>query len=294
MASRFFVALRSIWLSKKDLLFMNSKAFLIIGIVLVISSCSPQKKAAKNFRYGKYQKVINHYRGVLAKQPNNGKANYFVAESYRLSNRLKEAEPYYAKAGGSGISRDSVLIYYSESLKANGKYDEARKTLEELEANAETDGIKNRARKELDGLNYLQKLAGRKSYYKIKNLESINTPLSEYDPVYVYNPIAIPTLHLTGTEDHTPIPGLVTNASDRRVPFDSIVATPRYLGIFEKGRHTMFNDWSRDDASQRIKASTRALTLAFWQASLLGDATALQRLAEPVSTTSPLAAWERR
>ena len=117
---------------------------------------------------------------------------------------------------------------------------------------------------------------------------------SEYDPVYVYNPIAIPTLHLTGTDDHTPIPGMVTNASDRRVPFDSIVATPRYLGIFEKGRHTMFNDWSRDDASQRIKASTRALTLAFWQASLLGDATALQRLAEPVSTSSPLAAWERR
>ena len=117
---------------------------------------------------------------------------------------------------------------------------------------------------------------------------------SEYDPVYVYNPIAIPTLHLTGTEDHTPIPGLVTNASDRRVPFDSIVATPRYLGIFEKGRHTMFNDWSRDDASQRIKSSARALTLAFWQASLLGDASALQRLAEPAGISSPLAAWERR
>lgn len=117
---------------------------------------------------------------------------------------------------------------------------------------------------------------------------------SDYDPVYVYNPITIPTLHLTGTDDHTPIPGMMTSASDRRVPFDSIVATPRYLGIFEKGRHTMFNDWSRDDASQRIKASTRALTLAFWQASLLGDARALQSLVEPLSTSSPLAAWERR
>ena len=164
---------------------MNLKALLIIGMAVIISSCSPQKKAAKNFRYGKYQKVIDHYKGVLTSRPNDGKANYFIAESYRLSNRLKEAEPYYEKAGGSGISKDSVRIHYSESLKANGKYDQARKTLEELETNAETEEMKAWARKELDGLGYLQQLAGKKSYYKIKNLEAINTPSSEYDPVYL-------------------------------------------------------------------------------------------------------------
>ncbi len=164
---------------------MNCRGLLTIGMAAIIFSCSPQKKAAKNFRYGKYQKVIDHYKSVLAQKPNDGKANYFIAESYRLSNRLKEAEPFYEKAGGRGINKDSVRLYYSESLKANGKYDEALKVLEELETGAETDEIKARARKEVDGLNYLQKLGQKKSYYKIKNLEPINTPSSEYDPVYL-------------------------------------------------------------------------------------------------------------
>ena len=60
------------------------------------------------------------------------RANYFIAESYRLSNRIKEAEPYYAKAGGRGIDKDSIQFYYAQSLKANGKYAEAKAQLEEL------------------------------------------------------------------------------------------------------------------------------------------------------------------
>ena len=161
------------------------RAFLVIIICAVAFSCSPEKKAAKNFRYGKYQKVVDYYKSVLARQPGNGRANYYVAESYRLSNRLKEAEPYYEKAGGRGINKDSVRLYYSRALKANGKYDVARKTLGDLEASSENDEMKNIARKEMDGLDYLEKLAGKKSYYKVKNLEPINTPLAEYDPVYL-------------------------------------------------------------------------------------------------------------
>src|SRR5882757_3662067 len=103
---------------------MISRILFSIVLVAIIMACSPQKKAAKNFRFAKYEKVIGYYKGVLAKQPNSGKANYFIAESYRLSNRIKEAEPFYAKAGGAGIDKDTVQFYYSKSLKANGKYDE--------------------------------------------------------------------------------------------------------------------------------------------------------------------------
>jgi peptidoglycan-associated lipoprotein len=152
---------------------------------LMLSGCSPDKKAARNFKYGKYQSVISYYKGVLAKQPNNNKANYYIAESYRLSNRLKEAEPYYEKAGGRGINSDSVKLLYSQSLKANGKYEDARNVLQELESNTQTEGMKELAQKELDGLSYLRGLSTRKSYYKIKNLEVINTPMAEYDPVYL-------------------------------------------------------------------------------------------------------------
>ena len=76
-------------------------------------SCSPEKKTQKAFKYAKYEKVISYYKSVLAKQPNNPKANYFIAESYRLSNRIKDAEPFYAKAKGRGTKKDSVELYYA-------------------------------------------------------------------------------------------------------------------------------------------------------------------------------------
>lgn len=159
----------------------------LIFVAILMLACSPERKAMKSFRYGKYESVISYYKGVLRKEPNNAKANYYIAESYRQSNRIKEAEPFYAKAGGKGISTDTIKLYYAKSLQANAKYDEARSVLETLESDTKNDEMKNRARKELDGINYLDKLAQKKSYYKIKNLETINTPFTEYAPVYSNN-----------------------------------------------------------------------------------------------------------
>ncbi len=165
---------------------MRVKVFFLLSAVgVLLAACGPEKKAAKNFRLGKYQNVINYYLNVIEKQPNNGKAHYFVAESFRLSNRIKQAEPFYAKAGGPGINRDSVLFYHAKALQANGKYDEAREKLTELEANAKDELIRDRARKELDGLSYLSKLVEKPNYYKVKNLEAINTPFTEYAPAYL-------------------------------------------------------------------------------------------------------------
>jgi peptidoglycan-associated lipoprotein len=158
---------------------------ILICSFLLLASCGPEKQAAKNFKLGKYQKVIEYYTNVLEKQPNNGKANYFVAESFRLSNRLPDAEKFYAKASGPGVNEDSVRLYYAKSLQSNGKYDEAKTVLNELQSETKDELMKDRARKELDGLNYVNKLDEKKNYYKIKNLETINTPFTEYAPAYL-------------------------------------------------------------------------------------------------------------
>lgn len=166
---------------------MRRSVVLIFLSILFLIGCGPEKKAMKNMKYGKYQKVINYYLGVLEKQPNNGRASYFIAEGYRLSNRIKQAEPFYAKAGGPGIDKDTVLLYYAKSLQANGKYSDARQKLEEIEATTKNTLMRDRARKELDGINTLDKLAEKKSYYRIKNLEALNTPFTEYAPAYLNN-----------------------------------------------------------------------------------------------------------
>lgn len=144
-----------------------------------------QKKVMKAFKAGKYEKVINYYTGVLEKNPNNGKAAYYVAEAFRRSNRIKASEPFYAKAKGPGIDDDSVRLYYAKALQANAKYDQARAQLTELEQTAENPVMKKRATKELAALNNLDKVTEKGSYYKIKNLDAINTPFTEYSPWYM-------------------------------------------------------------------------------------------------------------
>src|SRR5688572_31842645 len=124
---------------------------LLFGLLAV--SCSTEKKATKAYRNGEYQSAIDLFKKAKSKEP--GKVNYFIAESYRQSNRLKEAEQYYEKAGGRGIDKDTVQFYYAQSLKANGKYDEARKVLEALQNNTSNQEMKDRARADIDGLQYL-------------------------------------------------------------------------------------------------------------------------------------------
>ncbi|MBL0741855.1 OmpA family protein [Chryseolinea lacunae] len=155
--------------------------------VLLLTACSIEKKAKKAFLYEKFQTSIDLYKKILAKNPNNGKANYFVAESFRQSNRIKDAEAYYAKAGGKGIDKDSVQFYYAEALKANGKYAEAKQVMSTLANETTIPGLKDRAKAQVDGISYIEKLEAKTNFYKIKNLELINTPSSEYSPVFLNN-----------------------------------------------------------------------------------------------------------
>ncbi len=165
---------------------MKSKALLFF-IPFLIYACGIEKKANKAFLHGKYQTSIDLYEKILQTNPNDGKANYFVAESYRLSNRIKEAAPYYERAKGFGIDKDSVKFFLAQSLKANAKYDEAHKYLTELSANAGEEKMKDRASAEAQGLMYIKKLSEGSSYYKVRNLELINTPAIEYAPVFLNN-----------------------------------------------------------------------------------------------------------
>ncbi len=176
---------------------MKSRALLLLVPFLIIA-CSIEKKANKAYQLGKYQTAIDLYGKVLETSPNNGRANYFVAESYRQSNRIKDAEPYYTKAGGPGINKDSVKYYLAQSLKANARYDEARTHLEQLSANASEEKMKDLASVELQGLEYIKKISDSPSFYRVKNLELINSPAIEYAPVFLNNELYYTSSRGTG------------------------------------------------------------------------------------------------
>lgn len=109
---------------------------------------------------------------------------------------------------------------------------------------------------------------------------SPNAPANRADPGRSFGSIAVPTLHITGTKDTSPVDPNVKPA-DRRVPFDHCEKSERYLLIFDGADHIVFAQKPRAASAandERVQALTRAATTAFWNAYLKGDAAAKEWL----------------
>ncbi|MDH5398918.1 MAG: OmpA family protein [Cyclobacteriaceae bacterium] len=160
-----------------------NKLFTLFALT-ILWSCGAEKAAQKKFNLGEYQVAIEKYGNILSKNNNHPDANYFVAEAYRMSNRARLAEPYYKKALSSGVRNDSIEINYAYALKANGKYEDAKQTIEAYLKRAKDEDMIRRANEIATGLESLDQIKEIKNYYKVKNLQDINTPATEYSPIY--------------------------------------------------------------------------------------------------------------
>ncbi len=107
---------------------------------------------------------------------------------------------------------------------------------------------------------------------------SAPVPRRQDDLDRVFLGITVPCLHLTGTLDDSPIGE--TQAAERRLPFDHIVAPEQYLVTFIGGDHMIFSGRPRAAAAEQAEKDAlfqdliRQATTAFWDAYLLGDAKA--------------------
>jgi dienelactone hydrolase len=118
---------------------------------------------------------------------------------------------------------------------------------------------------------------------RFKAAIAMSTPVpkqKDYDRVY--RGVHIPILHMTGTEDDSPIGE--TKAAERRIAYDHIQGVDQYLVTFQGGDHMIFS-------GRRILEGDRAKdplfhslilqgTTAFWDAYLKGDAAAKDWLAK--------------
>ncbi len=158
---------------------MKANLLMIIAFAAFLASCSVAKKTEKSFDKGEFHEVISK-----AGSNEDPLLNFKVAESYRMSNRIKDATPFYLASINGGIDNEAAHYYYGYSLKENGQYEEAAEVLEKYVNIAEDDHYKDLAERELNNINKIDRLKNVENYYRIKNLESINTPAAEYAPVY--------------------------------------------------------------------------------------------------------------
>jgi predicted dienelactone hydrolase len=92
--------------------------------------------------------------------------------------------------------------------------------------------------------------------------------------------IAVPTLHVTSTDDIIRIPGFYSPASDRIAIFNAMPGPRKRLAVFQGGSHSMFTDRALTGGptlNPKVKDATADLTLSFLDYAFGGDASSLTR-----------------
>lgn len=115
---------------------------------------------------------------------NTVEENIMVGDAYRKSNRPVEAIPFYQAALKEGTAEEEVNLYVAQGLKVEQRYADAEKVLNNYLPRARNEAVKLKAQRELENLRRIEDLKDESSYYRVKNLQDINTPNAEYSPVY--------------------------------------------------------------------------------------------------------------
>ncbi len=195
------------------------------------------KKGDKKLKRGEYQTAIEKYNEALADGADTAQAAKHMGEAYLYSNRLKDGLPYFEYLVKNGKGDPETVYYYAEALRANGKYDEAKKYYGQYLKEGRSTSRKNMAKMQIKNLDQVNAIATRKNYYEISNVDVVNTPEAEYSPV-IFNQELIFTTSRNSTDifpgDGKGFTGLYTfkfdDASQKTgvaVPFGEFINLPK-------------------------------------------------------------------
>ncbi|WP_051633059.1 OmpA family protein [Thermonema rossianum] len=155
----------------------------------LMTACNSLKKAENLYLKGQYQLAIEQLQKTKAAAGKKAVLrNFYMAQSYRKSNRLHEALPYYEKIYNKPIPKlidpddhpDDAIFYYALALKNAGKYDQAKRQFESYVRQGKKVEYVKRAQTEIENIERLQRLIKEKSYYEVENCSGLNSPAAEF------------------------------------------------------------------------------------------------------------------
>ena len=163
----------------------------VFALAFIIFSCTPKatkymNKGKVDFEEAEYQFAIENFQTALSKGASANDCNYYIAESYRRSNRIHESEQYYKKAVDGGTTEEDAYFYHAMAMKANGNYEGATSQFKNYINIGTNFDLINKAKNELANLKVINDIISKKSYYKVYNIDKLNTEDAEYSP-YFYN-----------------------------------------------------------------------------------------------------------
>jgi len=166
--------------------YYSSIYLLILAVSILLSGCNYDarlfKKAKQNFELGEYEWTIREVKPLAQRYFRAAETNYFVAESYRLSNRIQFATPFYLIAKEKGYEDKNINLNLAYAAKANGKYADAKKYLKEFIDSKPSRELVVKAEIELDNLPAVEEYNKKPSPVKIQGLVG-NTNQAEFGPI---------------------------------------------------------------------------------------------------------------
>ena len=156
--------------------------YLVLTVILISSCTSLYQKGQNQFQEGDYQLAIGSFSKILEEDPENKEANFYVAESYRLTNRIEQSKPYYEKVA---MEEETFDTYFrlGQSLKSQGQYEEAKEAYSKAKNLTLDDNYLKVLNREIDNLNKLEEIEDYFPFMEVENYKLLNTPLAEYSPV---------------------------------------------------------------------------------------------------------------
>ncbi|UPL49145.1 OmpA family protein [Hymenobacter sublimis] len=163
------------------------KTYILLGAVAtsaaLLTGCATSgsvSKADKRFTQGEYETAIALYKKDVAKGRNIAQSNYRIAESYRLSNRLELAEPYYKAALDGKAKAPDAGFRYAQALRASGKTEEAATQFEAYAQAGSNRTLAEQAEAAARTARASTALLAMRTNDEVTPLDQINTPAAEF------------------------------------------------------------------------------------------------------------------
>ena len=163
---------------------MRKHFFWISSLILLgLGSCkSLVEKGDNQFLSGQYQYAISTFGQILQEDSTNLKANQVVAESYRLSNRIEKAAPYYKQVVEQEPDFNN-FFFLGQSLKAQQNNQAAVEAFEKAKTYTSDEALLARVQREIESIKLAEGIANYWPNHVLVNFKELNTPGADYAPV---------------------------------------------------------------------------------------------------------------
>jgi peptidoglycan-associated lipoprotein len=178
---------------------------IILLIIITFQEAQAQKRKTERayaaFNAGEYYDAIDEFKDAYSKTKKADKTSrteivFMIGECYRLTNDPKDAETWYKLAVKSSYPRPDAEFWLAESLKKNGKYQNAIDELKKYKQVAPSDA---KADQEIRACELAQEWLRNPEAYKVDELKDINSKESDFSPAYARDDFGV--IYFTSSRD---------------------------------------------------------------------------------------------